>query len=140
MSCLHAPSATSASKRATRAMVRLKADPTDARCRMPVAAESTSNDRPASVNKLRWGPALAGPRMATSGRNFGYPQRMKALQKRPGRVAIELRIRGLDAEKKSVARRAVERRDVEDRVIRRRQPVDREHPDKRRERRAEHRA
>src|SRR4030095_7053289 len=107
---------------------------------MLLKAESTSNHRPASVEKVRWGPALAGPAMATSGGNFGHSQRMKILQKRRGHVAIELRIRGLDAEKEPVARRPVERAQVEHRVIRLRQPVERQHPDKRRERGAQHRA
>src|SRR5712691_4695772 len=70
--------------------------------------------------------------------NFGYSQRMKVLQKRLCRIAIELRIRGLDAEEEPVARRAIECRDVEHGVIRLRQPVERQHADKRRQRRAEH--
>ena len=65
-------------------------------------------------------------------RNFGYSQRMKVLEKRLGRVAIELRIGRLDAEKEAIARRAGERRHVEHRVIRHRQPVERQHADKRR--------
>src|SRR5438477_11536036 len=73
-------------------------------------------------------------------RNFGDSYRAKALQKRLGRIAIELRIRGLDAEEEPVARRAIERRHVEHRVIRLRQPVERQHAEKGRNRCAQHRA
>src|SRR5258707_6142937 len=73
-------------------------------------------------------------------RNFGDSQRMKAVEERLGRIAIEFRIGRLDAEEESIARCTGERRHVEHRVVRPRQPVQRKHADKRRQRGAKDRA
>src|SRR5688572_20193786 len=72
-------------------------------------------------------------------RNFGHSYGMQILEEPPGRVAIEPRIRRLDAEKEPVGRRARERRHVEDGVIGLRELVQCPHAEKAAQCRAEHR-
>src|SRR5438552_18518350 len=70
-------------------------------------------------------------------RNDGHLSRLERLHEPARRGQVELLVARLDAEEKPVAARERESRDVEHRVIRLRQPVERQHAEYRRERRAE---
>src|SRR5688572_21929658 len=109
------------------------------------ALASSGSYRGASCMSWRQAPSARQPAAISSSgrawlrRNVGYSYRVQGLQKLLRRIALELRVGDFDAEKEPVARRARERRHVEHRVIRHRQPVERPHADKRRQRRSQHR-
>src|SRR6185503_1848292 len=96
-------------------------------CRQPASA------RPAAA--IRTARALERPtsniQRPTSGSNFGHSYRVRGLEERPRRAAIEPLIAGLDHEEESIRRCARERVDVEDRVIWLRQLVERPHTEER---------
>ena len=62
----------------------------------------------------------------------GYTMRLQVLQKRPGRLDIELRVGGLDAQEEVAARGQLEARHVEERVVWLGQAVERQHAENRR--------
>src|SRR5262245_39984083 len=68
--------------------------------------------------------------------NVGDLRRPEPRQELPGPLRVEARVGGLDAEEVAVLRRRREARRVEHRVVRRGQPVEREHSEHRRHRRA----
>src|SRR5215207_5134589 len=82
-------------------------------------------------------PLSAATAIADLQRNFGHSYRMQTLEKPTRPLQVEPRVGRFDAEEEAVRGRARELGYVEHRVIGLRQPVQRPHPDKGRQRGAQ---